>query len=97
MAELCFYIPDAVSTVLFPRIASSSRDQAAALVPAVTRTVLVLTGLAALILSCAAVVGVPLSLPTFARSIPPALIPVFGPVGARWRRSSHTRPTVHAC
>lgn len=81
VAELCFYIPDAVSTVFFPRVAASNTAQGAALVPVVTRTVLLLTCLAALALSCAMLVGVPFLLPAFARSVPPSLILLPGIVG----------------
>ena len=81
IAELCFYIPDSVSTVLFPRVAAATRTQTAVLVPVVTRVVLLLTSLAALALSCVAFVGMPILLPAFAQSVPPTLILLPGVIG----------------
>jgi O-antigen/teichoic acid export membrane protein len=74
IAELCFFIPDAVSTVLFPRIAAAGADQAASIVPGVTRTVLLLTALVAVAIAVAAVVLLPIFLPAFRGSIAPALV-----------------------
>lgn len=74
VAELCFYVPDAISTVLFPRVAGSSRLDAAVLVPAVSRTALALTGTAAIGVAIVAAVGFPLVFPSYARSVLPTLI-----------------------
>ena len=81
IAELVFYIPDAVATVLFPRVAASDRAEAANLVPAVSRTTLLLTAAAAVALALVTVVAVPLLLPAYTRSIVPALILLPGIVG----------------
>jgi O-antigen/teichoic acid export membrane protein len=81
IAELCFYIPDAVSTVFFPRVAASSGAESSAFVPVVTRTVLMLTTAAAVVMGCAVVVGIPLVLPAFELSVLPALILLPGIIG----------------
>jgi O-antigen/teichoic acid export membrane protein len=74
VAELCFFVADATSTVLFPRIAASDRRDAAVIVPAISRTAMALTGAGALGLAALSVVAIPLVLPTYARSVPPILI-----------------------
>jgi O-antigen/teichoic acid export membrane protein len=74
VAELCFYIADAISTVLFPRIAASDRRDAALTVPAITRSALALTSIGAFGLATISLVGIPLLLPTYVRSVLPILI-----------------------
>ncbi len=74
VAELCFYIADAISTVLFPRIAASDRLQANAMVPAISRIAVTLTGIGALGLAVITLIGIPLVMPTYVRSMLPALI-----------------------
>lgn len=74
IAELCFYIADSISTVLFPRIAASTRHEADAAVPAISRTAMALTGSGALALAAATVIGIPLALPVYAASVLPALV-----------------------
>jgi O-antigen/teichoic acid export membrane protein len=81
IAELCFFIPDAVSTVLYPRVAASRSTESAALVPVVTRTVLLLTSVAAVVIASAVLIGIPIVLPAFARSVVPALILLPGIIG----------------
>lgn len=81
IAELCFYIPDAVSTVLFPRVAASERSAAAAYVPIVSRITLLLTLVAAALLAIGVAVVFPIVLPAFSASLVPAVILLPGIVG----------------
>jgi O-antigen/teichoic acid export membrane protein len=81
LAELCFYVPDAVSTVLFPRVASSDRAEAAALVPPACRITLSLTMLAGAVLAAAALVGIPLLLPAYLPSLVPTFLLLPGIIG----------------
>lgn len=74
VAELCFHIPDAISTALFPRVASIDRAQASAIVPRVSRISLLATGSVAIVLAVVTAVGVPLVLPAYAASVAPTLI-----------------------
>lgn len=81
IAELCFYIPDAVSTVLFPRVAAAERAAAAIFVPIVSRVTLLLTLAAAAALAFGVALVFPLILPAFSGSIGPAIILLPGIVG----------------
>ncbi|TAL07039.1 MAG: hypothetical protein EPO00_09980 [Chloroflexota bacterium] len=81
IAELCFYIPDAVSTVLFPRVAASERASAATYVPIVARVTLLLTAAAAIALAIGVAVVFPVVLPAFSASLMPAVILLPGIVG----------------
>lgn len=81
IAELCFYIPDAVSTVLFPRVAASDRASAATYVPIVARVTLLLTAVAAAALAIGVAVVFPIVLPAFSASLAPAVILLPGIVG----------------
>lgn len=74
IAELCFYIADSISTVLFPRIAASTRQEADATVPAISRTAMALTSLSALGLAAVTVIGIPLALPVYAGSVLSTLV-----------------------
>lgn len=81
IAELCFYIPDAVSTVLFPRVAASDRAAAASFVPIVARVTVLLTIVAAAMLAIGVAVVFPVVLPAFSASLEPAVILLPGIVG----------------
>ncbi len=81
VAELCFFVPDAVATVFFPRVSASSREQGAAMVPVVTRVVLLLASGVAVMLGVIAAVGIPFVLPAYTGSIGPALVLLPGVVG----------------
>jgi O-antigen/teichoic acid export membrane protein len=74
LAELTFFIPDSVSTVFFPRIASMERERADALAPQVSRFTVLVTALAALALIPAAIFAVGLVLPDYLGSITPFLV-----------------------
>ena len=74
LAELVFNVPDAVSTVLFPRIASASRDEADRLAPAMARATVLVTGLAAIALMPAAWLALRLLLPAFVDGMPALVI-----------------------
>ena len=73
-AELVFYLPDSVSTVFFPRVASSDRREADRLVTAVSRTTLLITGLAAIALVPAAAAAIHVILPAFVDSLPALVV-----------------------
>jgi O-antigen/teichoic acid export membrane protein len=81
IAELCFFIPDAVSTVLYPRVAAAESAESAAFVPVVTRTVLLLTSAAAALIACAVLIAIPIVLPAFSQSVVPALLLLPGIIG----------------
>lgn len=81
VAELCFYVPDAVATVLFPRVASASREASAAMVPMVSRVTIFLTGTVALALGLGSIVALPVILPAFAPSVLPTVLLLPGIVG----------------
>jgi O-antigen/teichoic acid export membrane protein len=81
VAELGFYVPDAVSTVLFPRVAASDERGARELVPVVTRTTLLLTSVVVAGLAVAAAMVLPLILPAFTGSVIPAIVLLPGIVG----------------
>lgn len=81
LAELCFYIPDSVSTVLFPRVAASDRAAAAALVPPACRITLGLTALAGAAIGAGVLLGIPLLLPAYLPSLAPTFILLPGIVG----------------
>jgi O-antigen/teichoic acid export membrane protein len=81
LAELVFNVPDAVSTVLFPRIATAERAEADALAPAMARATVLLTALAALALVPAAWLALVLLLPAFIGGMPALLVILPGIVG----------------
>jgi O-antigen/teichoic acid export membrane protein len=74
LAELVFNVPDAVSTVLFPRIASASREEADRLAPAMARATIIVTSVAALALIPAAWLALTLLLPAFVGGMPALVI-----------------------
>lgn len=81
IAELVFYVPDAVSTVLFPRVAALGAKEAGAVVPTVSRTTLFITAVAAAAVALAALVALPFILPAYRASLAPMLILLPGIVG----------------
>jgi O-antigen/teichoic acid export membrane protein len=74
LAELVFNVPDAVSTVLFPRIASAERAEADRLAPAIARATVLVTVLAAVALIPAAWLAIRLLLPAFVDGMPALVI-----------------------
>jgi O-antigen/teichoic acid export membrane protein len=74
LAELVFNVPDAVSTVLFPRIATASRAEADQLAPAMARMTILATAAAALALIPAAWIALSLLLPAFLGGMPALIV-----------------------
>ena len=74
LAELTFFVPDAVSTVFFPRVAGMERESADEQVARVTRFTVLITLIATVGLIPAAVVAVNLVLPEFTESLPAFLV-----------------------
>lgn len=74
LAELTFFVPDSVSTVFYPRVASMDRDAADALAPQVCRFTVLITALSVLLLIPAAFVAVIVILPDYWGSIAPFLV-----------------------
>jgi O-antigen/teichoic acid export membrane protein len=73
-AELVFNVPDAVSTVLFPRIATTSRAEADQLAPAMARVTILVTLAAAVGLIPAAWITLSLLLPAFLGGLPALIV-----------------------
>ena len=69
-AELIFYVPDSISTMLLPRVAGSSADDASAIVGRVGRLTVLVTAVAAVAFIPAAIVGINLVLPAYVDAIP---------------------------
>jgi O-antigen/teichoic acid export membrane protein len=69
LAELTFFVPDSVSTVFFPRVASAAREHADQVAPIVSRFTVLVTCLAVVGLVPAAYVMVHVLLPAFAGSL----------------------------
>jgi O-antigen/teichoic acid export membrane protein len=74
LAELTFFVPDAVSTVFFPRVAGMERESADEQVARVTRFTVLITLIATVALIPAAFVAVNLVLPEFTDSLPAFLV-----------------------
>jgi O-antigen/teichoic acid export membrane protein len=74
LAELTFFVPDAVSTVFFPRVAGMERESADEQVARVTRFTVLITLIATVGLIPAAVVAVNVVLPEFTDSLPAFLV-----------------------
>jgi len=74
LAELTFFVPDAVSTVFFPRVASMERKSADETVAAVSRFTVLITLISMIGLIPAAFVAVHVVLPDFRDSLPAFLI-----------------------
>lgn len=74
LAELVFNVPDAVSTVLFPRMATASRAEADQLAPAMARMTVLVTAAASLALIPVAWVALNLLLPAFRGGMPALLV-----------------------
>jgi O-antigen/teichoic acid export membrane protein len=69
-AELIFYVPDSVSTMLLPRIAGSTPVEANQILGRVGRLTMLITTGAALALIPAAVIGIHLVLPAYVDALP---------------------------
>ena len=74
IAELVFYLPNAVSMVFFPHVAGSSREEADQQAPLVSRVTLLLTGGVAVALVPVAFLLISLLIPAFAPALPAMLI-----------------------
>jgi O-antigen/teichoic acid export membrane protein len=74
LAELVFNVPDAVSTVLFPRIATASRTEADELAPSMARMTILVTAAAALALVPVAWVALRVLLPAFVAGMPALIV-----------------------
>ncbi|MDQ2673347.1 MAG: polysaccharide biosynthesis C-terminal domain-containing protein [Chloroflexota bacterium] len=74
LAELTFFVPDAVSTVFFPRVAGMQRESADEKVAAVTRFTVLITLIATALLIPAATLAVNIVLPDFRESLAPFLV-----------------------
>ncbi len=74
LAELTFFVPDAVSTVFFPRVAGMERGSADEKVASVTRFTVLITLIATLGLIPTAFLAVNLVLPDFRDSLAPFLV-----------------------
>ena len=74
LAELTFFVPDAVSTVFFPRVAGMERESADEKVASVTRFTVLITLIATLALIPAAFLVVNVVLPDFRDSLPAFLV-----------------------
>lgn len=74
LAELTFFVPDAVSTVFFPRVASMERKSADETVATVARFTVLITLISMVGLIPAAFVAVNVVLPDFRDSLPAFLI-----------------------
>jgi O-antigen/teichoic acid export membrane protein len=70
LAELTFFVPDSVSVVFFPRVASAERASADQMTPAISRFTVLVTCISVIGLVPAAFVMVHLVLPAFTGSLP---------------------------
>jgi O-antigen/teichoic acid export membrane protein len=70
LAELVFFFPNAVSTLFFPHVAGSSREDSDRQVPVVTRVTLLLTTAVAILLVPVATLMIWVFLPAFGPSLP---------------------------
>ena len=74
IASLVFFLPNAVSTLFFPHVAGSNRDDSDRQVPMVARVTLLMTAAIALALIPVAVVLITVLLPDFQPSLPPLFV-----------------------
>jgi O-antigen/teichoic acid export membrane protein len=74
IASLVFFLPNAVSTLFFPHVAGSTRQDSNRQVPMVARVTLLITAAIALALVPVAIVLILVLLPDFQPSLPPLLI-----------------------
>ena len=74
LAELVFNVPDSVSTVLFPRMASADREEADRLAPAVSRLTVLVTLGAAVAMVPASWLALWLLLPAFLEGMPALVV-----------------------
>jgi O-antigen/teichoic acid export membrane protein len=82
LAELLWYVPHAVGTVLMPHVANSTKEDASYITPFVCRTTLALTALLSVGLALAATWLIPRMLPAFQSSVRVLWILVPGVVAA---------------
>ena len=73
LAELVFFFPNAVSTLFFPHVAGSTREDSDRQVPLVTRVTLLITAVVAVALVPVATMLILVFLPAFV----PSLVPLF--------------------
>lgn len=70
LAELSFFVPDAVSTVFFPRVAGAERERADEMAPMVSRTTILVMLIVTVGLLPAAYIAVHVVLPDFTDALP---------------------------
>ncbi len=70
MAELVFFLPNAVSTLFFPHVAGADRDDSDRQVPLVSRVTLLVTACAAIPLVPVAAIMIPILIPAFTPALP---------------------------
>ena len=74
LAELTFFVPDAVSTVFYPRVAGMQREAADASAPQVARFTVLITILAVVVLIPVALVAILVIVPDYLGSMLPFLV-----------------------
>ena len=74
LAELVFFLPNAVSQLFLPQVADATREDADAQVPMVARITLLITGAGALVLFPCAAVMIAVLLPAFVPSLAPLAV-----------------------
>ncbi len=74
MAQLALFLPLAVSSLFFPHVAGSARDDADRQVPMLSRVTLLLTAGMAILIIPASVIFIRVFLPAFEASIPPLIV-----------------------
>jgi O-antigen/teichoic acid export membrane protein len=74
IAQLVFFLPNAVSSVFFPHVAGTNREDADRQVALVARVTLLLTGAMAVALVPVSIVGIRVLLPAFDQSLVPLFV-----------------------
>ena len=74
LAEITFYVPDAVSSIFLPHVAASSRESANRSVADVSRLTILLTLFAGVVVMPVGMIAIVVVLPAFVGSIPAFLI-----------------------
>jgi O-antigen/teichoic acid export membrane protein len=74
LAEMVFFFPNAVASLFFPQVASSTREDSDRRVAEVSRVTLLVTGLFAVLLVPGATIMIWVVLPAYEASIPPLLV-----------------------
>jgi len=80
LAEMVYFFPRAVSTLFFPHVAGSNREQSDSQVGLVSRVTILVTGAVAILMIPAAAVMIGLILPAFGPSLAPLFVLLPGAV-----------------